>query len=125
MKKNWFNSRMFTPKRVSRIGSRLSLSSPRASPAASSRKTTVPVQISELINSRNFDDLDGNVLNCGFACITTSDTIFCWKVSQRSQVHQLPVPAGCHAKVFLIFNYNHILLFALIFGRSVSTFVIP
>ena len=90
---------MFTPKRVSRIGSRLSLGSPRASPAASGGKTTVPVQISELLKSRAFDDLDGNVLNCGFACIATNDTIFCWKVSQRSQVYQLPVPAGCHAKV--------------------------
>jgi len=86
---------MFTPKRASRIGSRLSLGSPRQSPAGTGSNTTVPVQIFELLKS---GQVGGNVLNCGFACVTGNDTIYCWKISQRNTVYQLPTPFGCNCQ---------------------------
>ena len=86
---------MFTPKRAARIGSRLSLGSPRQSPSLNTGNNTVPVQISELLKEGH---VEGHVLNCGFACVTQNDTIFAWKVNQKSQVFQIPAPAGCHCQ---------------------------
>lgn len=90
---------MFTPKRASRIGSRLSLSSPnRQSPGIGGKtggNTTVPVQIAEILKNGS---VGGNILNCGFACVTSADTIYCWKINNRTTVHQLPTPAGCNCQ---------------------------